>query len=136
MDEHSMLNMTVTLFKRVETDESVYYSPLVLKNCFIKVTRGTYYKEHGIIPKARDESVAIVPIKSLSSIDEVSPNASEPQSYWGSDVIKIGDYIALGTFENEQYTLNDLANLADCFCIKILSRLDFSSIPTYVVKGE
>lgn len=135
MDNNSLLNMTVTLFRRVENDDDVTYVPAVLNSCFIKVTHGTYYKEQGIIPKTRDESIAVVPISSLSSIDEVSPNASGSQ-YWGSDVIKIGDYIALGSFETDSYTLNDIANIADCFCIKILSRFDFSSIPAYLIKGE
>lgn len=136
MGNHSMLNMTLTLFKRVETDDDVVFRPVQLSNCFIKVTHGVYYKEQGTVPKARDESLAVIPLSSLSSLDEVPPNTPVPQKYWGTGIIRENDYIALGSYTDEQYLSNQIAVLPECFCIKVFSKFDFSSIPCYLLKGE
>ena len=137
MDEHSMLNMTVTLFRRTTNDDDdIIFKPSVLKNCFIRPSKGIYLRGTGEELKAHDENRAVIPISALSSLDEVSPIASASNIYGGADVIHLDDFIALGEYTNEVYTLSDIAKLPNCFCIKIASRLDFSSIPCYFLKGE
>lgn len=137
MDEHSMLNMTITLFRRTTNDDDdIVYKPSIINNCFIRPSKGIYLRGIGEEIKARDENRAVIPISALSSLDEVSPIASASGIYGGADVIHLDDFVALGEYTHETYTLSEIAKLPQCFCIKILSRLDFSSIPCYFLKGE
>ena len=137
MDELSLFCMTATLFKRVENDDEVYYVPYIISNCFIKVVKMIKFKNEGLEPKYNEHSIAVIPFSSLSSIDEVSPNESEPPNlYGGLDTINTDDFIAKGTFESRFYQLKELSSLIDGMCIKYISRNDYSSIPCYTLKGE
>jgi hypothetical protein len=127
--------MQCTLFRRVETDDEVYYEPEVLDDCFFSDTSGLKFVAQG--ENLNNNSTAVVPISSLSSIDEVSPNESDPPKiYGGSDLINKDDFIALGVFEGESYDLSDLSTMQDCFCIKVIRKSNYSSLPCYLLKGE
>lgn len=137
MDSLSMCSMDITLFRKVVTDDVVYYTPINIKNCFFKKSTGIKFVDAGFNPKNSDTSVAVVPISSLSSIDEVSPNVSDPPSYFGgAGMFKQDDFIARGTYTDSQYTTKSIAVLPECFCVKLVTEINFSSIPCFILKGE
>lgn len=137
MDDLSLLVMPLTLFRKTENEDGdVTYIPISLSDCFIRVVNGIKFSAPGMYPHNRDTSLAVVPISSLSSIDEVLPSTPDNPLYGGSGVIKIDDFIAYGTYTAESYTVSEISVLPQCFCIKQIHVFDFSSIPCFLVKGE
>ena len=137
MDELSLLVMPLTLFRKTENEDGdITYIPISLSDCFIRVINGVKFSSPGMNPSNNDTSVAVVPISSLSSIDEVLPSTPENPLYGGSGVIKMDDFIAYGTYTAESYTAGEISVLPQCFCVKHIYVYDFSSIPCFLVKGE
>lgn len=126
----------LTLFVKVKEGGNVYYMPFDIQRGFITRKSSIAFDERGM--RFVGTGYCVIPIKSLSSIDEVSPNASEnlrSDYFAGRDVFMEGDYIASGTYSSV-HSSTDVAKLPMCFCIKSVTKNDFSSLPCYILSGE
>lgn len=127
---------TCTLLVRTKVGNAIVYKPQIIKNCFLTHKTTTVNDERGL--RFVGIGKCVIPIKSLSSLDKVSPEESDPQSnkiIAGPDSALVNSYIALGVYENEQYTSSDVTTLPNCFCIQSVDKFNFSSLPVYVLSG-
>lgn len=127
----------LTLFVKVKDGGNVYYMPFNISRGFITRKSSIAFDERGM--RFVGTGYCVIPISALSSLDRGSPVASDtPQDgyFAGEDVFMEGDFIASGIYTDEQYTAKTIAKLPMCFCIKSVTKNDFSSLPCYVLSGE